>query len=99
VIEYLVILILELVLFELQKLLRGQSSHDGCGVVPRKHDYEGVSEVSYLRLQHVSGMASSIISFTIFTVIGRFLVGDLNRHDFPPALGTRAGQVEHLVLL
>jgi hypothetical protein len=99
VIENLVILILELVLFELQKLLRRQSSHDRSGVVSRKHGHQRVSEVGYLCLQHVSRMASSIISFTIFTVIGRFLVGNLNRYDFPPALGTRAGQVEHLVLL
>lgn len=98
-IEHLVILVLELVLFELQKLLRCQASHDGRGVVSRKHDHQRVSEVGYLGLQHVGWMTGAIVSFTIFTVIGGFLVGDLDGDDFPLAFGTGAGQVEHLVLL
>ena len=98
-IEHLVILVLELVLFELQKLLRCQASHDGRGVVSRKHDHQRVSEVGDLGLQHVGGMTSAIVSFTIFTVIGGFLIGDFDWYDFPLALGTGTGQVEHFVLL
>jgi hypothetical protein len=44
-------------------------------------------------------MACAIISFTIFTVIGGFLIGDFDGCDFPLALGTGTGQVKHLVLL
>jgi hypothetical protein len=44
-------------------------------------------------------MTRTIISFTVFTVIGGFLVGDLNGCDLALALSTGTSQVEHLILL
>ena len=44
-------------------------------------------------------MACTVISFAILTEVGRLLVRDLLRDNLSLAIGTRASQVEHLVLI